>query len=820
MAATLTPEQQRDRARLLKDQSPTARVRSNYLDRPSYYRVLGRPHSARKLSFSQMYEMQTHAIIAFAALVSLIPMFQAKWKIECASARKAQFLDNALRRIYGRLISQFSQSWFFGLQGLVKMFALTDPGWRFIDTEGGPSIEQVWDGGPNVPALIWEPFVPLRPEAIEPIYDEQSGKFDGIRFDGTGVFGFPTVPIFSSSASSNEIARKVDLDHSLWVTNQRDAQFGSVWGWPRTGYAFKPWWAWEMTMATLNRSVERKGDPTSRVRHPRGSSVDAAGEERDNQLIALEIGEKMRSGSVLAMSSELYDDLEGAGKAVPKWDADYLEVKENFAELREILGYLDVAMFRSMMVSELSVAEGSGGTSSRNVAAETGVRTAETQNGTQQEWDDYINRYMLPQLADENFPELRDVPARKVTKTFGDDEAEMAKRIFESFANANSGDLPLDWTAMAEEFGLKTLSLEAIVEDMKRREQQATQQQPPAAAPSANGAAGTVDTGFGEVLYVDARERIELEDDALLRSLPSTKHYEDKVVLANTRLIRKTWRDLLKAQYEDFVGHLEKMNLSEPIDLAADDDEERIRRVAGRIVKSWGYSAAKTAAAVKRTATALADVFDRAGRLELKRASLSDEDWNPQEKELAEWVKTNAAAMVRSVEDTTRENLRAFLYQQVKSDRNASQIAQAARERFVDYPNWRADRLARTEVRKYYNAATAFAAEAVDAQIQMIDNRPGDDPDCRKRHGKIVSPREFLRHDLEEHPYGNLAGRILKNSVRLSIQTTNGDGGDYAARVDRDTGIIYMREDLSEEDAAHFLDQVGQWLERVPIRDT
>jgi hypothetical protein len=100
---------------------------------------------------------------------------------------------------------------------------------------------------------------------------------------------------------------------------------------------------------------------------------------------------------------------------------------------------------------------------------------------------------------------------------------------------------------------------------MIKRAQQSTRPPTPA---TPNGAAGTTDTGF----YYNAPELIQLaEDETLLASLPKTKHYSDRAVLAQTRLVRKLWRALLTEQYEDFAQHIAKADIS----LA--DDQARTR---------------------------------------------------------------------------------------------------------------------------------------------------------------------------------------------------------------------------------------------------
>jgi hypothetical protein len=754
-APTLPADVRRLREQLVQDQAPSARQRSEYFDVSRFHsRHL---YSARRIPINTLLEMRVDAILRFAQLVALVSIFTAKWRIESPSARKAAFLDHALRRIIGRLIVQFYESWNMGWQALVKEFGLMDPGWQFIDREarGGPSAKPVWDGGPQVPALVWEPFVPLHPKIVTPVWT-QAGDFNGIGLAGTGGYFFPTVDMGPMDIVENPLSgpfaaqgdrqlQKVDVGHSLWVVNERDSEFGSIWGRSRLSYAYKYWWSAEMVLGILNRSVERKGDPTIVVSYPQGAST-VDGQETTNQAIAQQIGQMARSGAVLTVPSEVWGEDSGTSNQSPKWRIDYLKAEEQFDKLRGVLDYLDTMKFRAMAVSELALAEGSGGTSSRNVAATTGERTHEAQIFTQVEWDEIINRYMIPQLADANFPELSDVPARKVTQAFGEDEATLAADILRSFANADPTQLPLNLPALLERFQIDSLDGKQLADWEKRMAQQAEQKTQPPPVPARPGGpvgqpvAGTTDTGF----YYDAPERIELEDEALLAALPKTKHYSDRAVLAQTRLVRRLWHDLLSKSYAGFADHV-----SNSSDLGLADADPKT--IADRVVASWRASSEATARVVKATVVALTKILSRAGALELSSSRIDAAGFDPSSERVSDWVTENVGALVRYADQTTRDQLRTFLASQLERGFSADQIAKNVRSHFDDFPNWRSDMIARTEAMRFYNAGTLFAADAAGAQVQALDGQKGPtDKMCEDRHGRIYPIPDAWRESVRE----------------------------------------------------------------------
>jgi hypothetical protein len=813
MAAPALPREVKQlRDQLLRDQAPSARKRTEYFDPATFVSRHGRPYSSLRLPISTLMEMRTDAILRFAQLVALVSIFTAKWRIECSSARKAAFIDRALRRIIGRLIVQFYESWNFGWQALVKEFGLMSPSWTFIDrdAQGGPAEAPVWDGGPEVPALVWEPFVPLRPQSVTPVWTP-GGDFNGIALAALGALGGYSIPtslilptdvvdvppeIGTIINDQDKPLRKVDVEHSLWLTNERDGQFGSVWGRSRLAYAYKYWWSYEMTLGILNRSIERKGDPTIVVTYPQGSSrVD--GQDVPNQTIAFEIGSSARSGSVLAVPSEVWGEDQGTANQSPKWSITYLNVEEHFDKLLGVLSYMDTMKFRSMLVSELAVAEGSGGTSSRNVAAVTGERTAETQVFTMVEWDEIINRYMIPQLADANFPELKDEPARKVTQAFGEDEAALAADLLRSFANADPTRLPMDLPRLLERFQIDSLEGDALAQWERNMAKQAEQAPPLPAPASPNGAAGTTDTGF----YYDAPERIQLEDEALLASLPKTKHYVDRAVLAQTRLVRRTWHSLLSAQYEDFAAHVGELDLAESR--------------AERIVSAWRYSREIAAGAIKTISQAMTRIFSRAGAVELSASRLDPGVFDPTSVEMTDWIRDNVAAMVKNVDETTRKQLANYLSGELSLGHSAGQIAAGVREHFSTFPDWRADTIAREETKRFYNAATLFAADSVKAkQVQALDARHGPtDEECERRNGRLFGVADAWREAAKEHVNGTLAWRIIPPEIELSCRYIGEDESNgIAARLDPDERVVNLVEGMDPAVEGEYLDRAVSWF--------
>jgi SPP1 gp7 family putative phage head morphogenesis protein len=157
---------------------------------------------------------------------------------------------------------------------------------------------------------------------------------------------------------------------------------------------------------------------------------------------------------------------------------------------------------------------------------------------------------------------------------------------------------------------------------------------------------------------------------------------------------------------------------------------------------------------------------------------------------------------------TTREELTDFIATRINAGMtDVKALATEVREHFNEFPGWKADRLARSEIRDAYNAATLLAAQAngVDS-VQAIDGT--DDPICKERNGKIFNITDaFLER---EHPNGTLGWRILP--VELSWRYAD-DDFDMPEGVnglwDKDTNTVIFSQAVTDEERSEFLLTVG-----------
>ena len=244
---------------------------------------LGTPYDVTRIPISVLEQMERDPMIRFGMHFTLMPIHRANWYIKCERPDIATFIDRALRRIHSSYINQRSQCLTYGFAPLVKRFQREQPNWTYLDPEKSDEELKVWDNG-NVDAITWKKFVvlPSKPSIVSPNWTNK-GEFNGMRYYGGNLpipFAF-TVDIDKNTRQDSDGSKDIDVRHSLWATNEQDSSHGSLWGFPRIGYAYRYWWSYWFRWALYDRFFERKADPPYRVYYPTGQGADYSQEDED-----------------------------------------------------------------------------------------------------------------------------------------------------------------------------------------------------------------------------------------------------------------------------------------------------------------------------------------------------------------------------------------------------------------------------------------------------------------------------------------------------------------------------------------------------------
>lgn len=496
--------------RLSQERRPTTQTSSGSWINWNYAsEVLGQPFDVQRIPISKLEQMRRDPMLAFGLTFVKVPLIRAPWLIKSSDPQRAAFIDNALRKIYARFIMAYTNAFDFGFSPMIKRFELTRPQWQYMDKESGQE-KDVWDKG--VDALTWKPFLALSPRGATPHWNSK-GEFSGIDFAPSGGVGAFGMSGFSPSSSASGKVADIPLDWALWATNEKDSVFGSLWGYPRIGYAYRYWWSYWHKFTLADRAFERWADPPVIVYHPADDGIDDEGNLIDLGDEALAVAEQLRSGANVSFPSMVvrgYAD--DRPTSVREWTAEQMETKSNFEALNQTFEYLDVQKLRSVMVPEQALVEGKGGSSSRNVAETFGDIFQAAQSVVMQEIDDHINRYMIPQLLEANFGP-GGATCEKITTGFDPQDLDTMRTIITAVANKEGVfDLPVDMRELLERLGLPLLSHAASERDFEQRLERMEKIQPILAPPAPEPTAPTTGTAGvnAEGKYYRGQERIDL----------------------------------------------------------------------------------------------------------------------------------------------------------------------------------------------------------------------------------------------------------------------------------------------------------------------
>lgn len=823
-----------------REQGPTAQQQSsNFSNWKALADQLGEPYNIERIPVKKLRQMRRHAMIAFALHYTKTPLVRADWRINAVdqngpNAQVAAFVDAALRPVYARLLFQSLNMLDFGFQAVVKRFKFEVPPGTYKDENGND--QPIWSEGAVEP-IVYKTFLALEPEKVEPSWDAKTGEFQGIKFEGATKTG-------GAAATGGGGAEKPDIDlaHALWFTNEKDSVFGSVFGYPRVAYAYQYWWSHRFRWALVDRYFERQAVPPIIARYPQGIYTDPVDNEQyDNQDLIMEAAAALRSGGIAAIPSDKIQSLDKTSSDY-EWDLGYLTGGDLGNDWGRGFQELDVSMVRSIFLPEQAVMEGSGGTSSRNVAAEMGDIFLESQTNLMAEIDDHINRYVIPHIVILNFPEFQG-RVEKVTTGFGTEDVAFMKQIIQLVGQANPADLGVDIPAALEQLGMPLLS--AADQAAKKAEVAA---QVAAASPAANPTPGSGDVGvatglFGEDSgYFTPRPIIYLSDNEdFISALPDTRPFKDQQIKLSALGLRKLFESYYTNLYSDFYSTLSKQNndslylADQPQDSTTFTTGEKVatavgigltaieaKRVAERIVSSWKIPAAILEATASATASFIKQIITRAAireSVELGADPVKIDDADDRADTRAEFV-------MASTEQTVRGQLQQFLASQLENGTDITDIEDSFKEHFADFSKWQPSRVARAETQDAYNTATLVAGKKLGVNsVQISDASDGEDDqtddDCIERNGKVVEIDDAIKNVTAEHPHCTLYFKLVPPGIELSVDRLDRPDPNNEHRLalyDDETGQIMLADELADDDAQAFVDQVVDRLRANAIR--
>jgi len=763
------------------------------------------PQDPTSVSFPFLRRMRRHHGVAMGLHLIKTPHVKSSFFFEADSAQVAAFADNLVRPIYGSLMLTVLRILDYGYSPAVLNHQVVNPSWTYmIDGE----IKRVWDSD-VVGAWVYKKPIGLRPESCRLSYDD-NGTYNGILWDeyyaGKGAFML-----------AGRRVPQIDLMHSLWATHDEETEDSNPYGFPRIAHCAPIFHAYRYIWTLLNRAFEDNADPGPVVRFPEDDKP-VADDEENNLQTALRIGRRKRSGSTIALPSKPYSNYANdRTTSMPQWAIEYPKSTTDFDAIQSFISYLDAMTFRALWLSEGSVSDTVGGTSSRNVVGNLSSQRDTSQIVLMQQiMDNVIMQQVVRPAMAINMPWYEGRLEMK-TLGFGQDDEDIVRQVFQLAGQQDLSQFGINLRRLADSKGFPMLGDPEFVKFLKEREQgvaRATDQtlQPPAVEPTQGRRALVTQTGFAdsngdaEMAYVQLHDPIDLASSAdgdFVAALPQVETWEDRVVLDAARTLRSRSADFLAWAYRDAAIYVSKRDVEITDDLLADD---RIRVAVDRLLQRWAPAQDRVSrykAAVRR---ALGRAYDRTASIHLRRLA-SKERVSQLDQAAATWLDERGAQLVTGVLQTTRDELASFMADLVREGRGRREIADEIRTHFASFPATRADTIARTEVSSAYNHATITTGIAAGVKrAQLLD---GTSDSCAKRNGRIVPIRDAFKEQLA-HPNCALRIRLLPNAPdALEIRRTVLDG-EHLARYDEDEKVVLLSTDITEDQESEYLVALGR----------
>jgi len=835
--------------------------------------TLGPPFDSERVTLRQMRQLRKDSMIAFALHYRKVPIARAEWYIEARdkkglNAEVAAFVDACIRKIYARYVFQRMLCLDFGFQAIAKRWQLANPGGVFedqskLDKNGNPTVKPVWDQGTILPK-IWRAPVALRPELVQPMFDEKTEEFKGILY---------TNPTTSAAATMKRKGTKkkqaaqleIDIYHALWATNGKDQEHGSIYGYPLTGLARGYWWTYEFLFGLSNRGYERLAIPPVLAYHPEGSTlVDSiTGITRPNWEIALEMAERLRSNAVAAVPSTMAEaGIGDTSNTQRAWDFKFLETPfEALTVFDARFNYLNVMKLRSCWVPELAFTGGEVGRTGGNVAAQMAEIFTQSQQLFMDEIMEEVNLYMIPQLLMLNQPEFLTAGGSAVMKSrgFRQEDMDLNKQIIQLFGQNDPTTLDqIDITELLRRIGTPLRDPNALAAERKRiADQQAALGN--TGVPNVPGVTGrvtnpTVNPGFtagGSVpnanntpvaagfedledsfIYIQPREEIvidvELSDvDDFLAGLPATKHYEDKTIRALSVQLRRVWSAHFRRLYPEMANYIDKIDTFEFEDsdvkfmYGAEGLMFADKRKLVPVTKRQAEKAARViATGFSLSSSVLKDLTNKSQaimRKILKRASILENqalgtDVKPDEDAVTNYIDEQVGRLIKLTDQSFKDELRNHLVNEIRDGKTPGEIADGLTARFESMPRTRADRIARSETRDVVNAATLLSGAASGIKyVKAHDAQLGPtDAVCEERDGKLLTIREAWRELRKTHPNDTLGYELVPRanfSIEHVMQMPE-EYADHFAYFDDDSSTVYILNGIDDTVVDEYLSAV------------
>lgn len=370
-----------------------------------------------KLTIADYRVMREHPQISSSLAILSFMMYQREWHVVGDRAKEQKHVDKNLRQLWGRIPRAMSQAFWAGYS---------------------PCALQ-WENDIEARRMWITKIKDLRPETHRVSWKAVTGVADS----GNGVKRIPIkVPIYDGIVQPG--LPDLPVENSFWYPLLMEN--GDYYGRKLLNAAFQPWYFSMLMHLYSNRYMERFAEPTPVGRAPYDDKIKigsgaGAKEVSGNKLMASLLDMQRNGSSTVLPNSRSTDGL--SGDSTYDYTMEFLESQLRGVEFDRVIRMYDEEISMSLFTPLLMMRNGDVGSSNLGVVH---TQTYMTMlNALGNDWEEYINKYIVRPMAIQNFGPNAKVPEFKF-RPLGKLDAETLRSIIQAKIGSN-------WDVDLEEIG-------------------------------------------------------------------------------------------------------------------------------------------------------------------------------------------------------------------------------------------------------------------------------------------------------------------------------------------------------------------------------
>ena len=527
------------------------------------------------------------------------------------------------------------------------------------------------------------------------------------------------------------------------------------------------------------------------------------------QQRALQIGTSRRSGSTVALPSDVYSDYQDRPTSVRKWAIEYPEVKTNFESMQAFLGALEAAKLRALFLQEQGIIEAKGGQSTNNVSEFGSQREASQSVLMGQTLQLAMEAFVRPAMAI-NMPEFAGRMEIKVLG-FGQNDEDLLRQLIQLTLAKDTANFGINMEKIVQARGLP---MKDPAEIERIREEAIKQQQamsPPVVEPNQGRRAKVSQTGYDRSTGQATTSYVQLGhnlgsidgDDNFVSGLPRTQAFSDPMVVQTTREMRLESKSFLSWLYSGYARYLARVDFAEYDNDDLDENgSDRPESIASAVLSDWEPSSERVEGFAATVRDHASRVYSRSSSQAIKALGV-DISLNRFDRDYAsDWLAQHGADRVEQILERVGADLIDVVADGIRNGLTNKEIASDVREHFAYTPASTSESIALEDASAVFNHGVLVAGLAAGVKkVQHLADGSIDDV-ATQLHTKV-------KNEL----------RLLPGATDKLAIVTGDLEGNRLAMFDADSERILFSAGATEQDRAWYLLAIGKVLaERTGVR--